>query len=367
VPKDSRGPRIISCEPLELQFMQQGVAQRLMSHIELRTRFCDREEGCSHKSHINFDDQSINANLALSASQTGRWATIDLNEASDRVSQCLFEAVWPLSQQRYFNALRSHATILPNGQELQLKKFAPMGSALCFPVESAIFYALSVAAIQETGCPIAEACCGVYVYGDDIIVKTEYSDVVMNALVDYGLKVNVNKSFTSGYFRESCGTDAWLGQYITPVRIRKLPGEYPHSGSEHSAWVAYSGHFYEADMPRAGDYCKEVVELVLKEFIPFVEQDNGYLAVVRPGHATPLNEYRAVQWSPELSLPTAMVWTLKTKSNSSQLNGYDRLLRNILVADPTRDPNQVVVPKATKMSRTRRGLIPFSVVDWLGM
>lgn len=365
VPKDSRGPRIISCEPLELQFMQQAVARRLMSHLEVKTSEGFDISTTTRVSHINFADQSINARLALSSSRSGWHATIDLSEASDRVSRALFNAVWPLGQQPYFNALRSHATLLPNGEVLKLEKFAPMGSAICFPVESAIFFALCVAAIQETGTTFDTAYRDTYVYGDDIIVPSKYYEVVAKVLTDHGLKVNEGKSYASGYFRESCGCDAWLGHDVTPVRLRKLPGEYPHSGAEHSAWVAYSGHFYASGMTRAGDYCKQLVETVLGEEIPFTEQHNGYLSVVRPGHATPLKGYQNVQWSVDLSMPTAKVWTLKTKSKPSELDGYDRLLRSLLVSGPEVDPDRVVDSSSTQMSKTRRGLRSFSLFDWL--
>jgi hypothetical protein len=366
VPKDSRGPRIISCEPLELQFMQQAVAHRLMHHLEsLRGSNLMDPDSLRRSIHINFADQNQNAYLALSSSRSGEFATIDLSEASDRVSKTLFAALWPIDQQEHFNALRSHATTLPNGDVQPLEKFAPMGSAVCFPVESTIFYGLCVAALLAEGVPFARACCDVYVYGDDIIIPSKYYSVVRDVLELHGLKVNETKSFYSGYFRESCGIDAWHGHVVTPVRIRKLPGENPYSGSEHFAWCAYSAHFYEVNMPRAGDYCKELVELSVGRFIPFTTEDNGYLSVIRPGHETPLSEYVGVQWSVELSMPTAKVYTLKTRSSASGLNSYDRLLKNLLTADPETDPSRVVDAKSTQMSLTRRGLRAFSLMDWL--
>jgi hypothetical protein len=59
VPKDSRGPRIISCEPAELMFIQQGIMRKLYSHLETHHLTAGQ---------INFTDQSINRNLALLAS-----------------------------------------------------------------------------------------------------------------------------------------------------------------------------------------------------------------------------------------------------------------------------------------------------------
>lgn len=366
VPKDSRGPRVISSEPLELQFMQQAVLHRLAPWIECNTQFlCD--ETRKPVSRINFRDQSVNANHALSSSRTGKFATLDLSEASDRVSLTLFRALWPLRHQRAFEALRSHATISPDGEIISLSKFAPMGSAICFPVESTIFFSLCVAALLEEGVPFNLACQSVYVYGDDIVVPSEHFDCVCKVLELHGLKVNVSKSFASGYFRESCGCDAWLGQDVTPHRIRKLPGEDPGSGTAHVAWLAYASQFTSSGMTRSARYCKEIVELALGTKIPVTAQDNGYLSVIDPSTVTPLNEYSRVQWSTELSMPTAIVWTSKTKSTATQLDGYERLLRDILVSGPEVDPNRVVVDNATLISKKRRGLRSFDVFDWLSM
>lgn len=86
VPKDSRGPRIISCEPAELMYIQQGLMRLLYDTIE------------SHyltQSQINFRDQSINQSLAHQSSIDGKLATIDLSDASDRLSLLLVESVFP--------------------------------------------------------------------------------------------------------------------------------------------------------------------------------------------------------------------------------------------------------------------------------
>jgi hypothetical protein len=77
VPKDSRGPRLISCEPLEYQWIQQGLGRRIVDHLEHH----DKTKG-----HVNFTDQSINRELALESSLTQEWVTLDMKEASDRVS-----------------------------------------------------------------------------------------------------------------------------------------------------------------------------------------------------------------------------------------------------------------------------------------
>jgi hypothetical protein len=97
-----------------------------------------------------------------------------------------------------------------------------MGSAVTFPVQSIIYAMLSIAAVliaerrRVTKRSIEIASRQVRVFGDDIIVPQSAYEVVTQILEAVGLKVNVDKSFGSGNFRESCGTDAWRGDDVTP-------------------------------------------------------------------------------------------------------------------------------------------------------
>ena len=176
VPKDSRGPRLISCEPLEYQWIQQGIGRKLVSHLESNPLT---------RGQINFTDQTVNQRLALQSSIDRRYATLDLKEASDRVSVDLVSGVFKRTPNllRALLATRTTATKLPDGSVLPLNKFAPMGSALCFPVEATVFWCIAVAAIiRETRRPLNEVGHEVFVYGDDIIVPTIYADLVHASL-----------------------------------------------------------------------------------------------------------------------------------------------------------------------------------------
>lgn len=211
VPKDARGPRLISMEPLEYQFIQQGLGRALVRHFEKKSPWTRR--------YVNFTDQCINRDLALHNSVTRRYATLDMKEASDRVSLELVRRIFARRPDvlRSLEASRTVRTELPDGEIIELKKFAPMGSALCFPVEAFVFWLLAKVIMKR------ERIVGrVYVYGDDIVVPCELVPRLFELFPKYGLMFNEDKCFTSGYFRESCGLDAYKGFICTPVRLRKL-------------------------------------------------------------------------------------------------------------------------------------------------
>jgi len=212
VPKDSRGPRVISCEPAEFMFIQQGIMRKLYETLETHPLT---------SGFVNFTNQTINRELARVSSKGDlRLATIDLSDASDRVSLELIRKVFPPNWFRALEACRSEVTVLPNGKEVKLNKFAPMGSSCCFPVEALVFWACAVATIQrisrkERSYP------NVYVYGDDIIIDSDLFEPVVRGLESVGLLVNRDKSYWKGPFRESCGGDYHLGVDVTPVRVRQ--------------------------------------------------------------------------------------------------------------------------------------------------
>jgi hypothetical protein len=230
VPKDSRGPRLISCEPLENQWVQQGLGAALVRHVE-RHSFTKRS--------VRFTDQRPNQQAALLGSLDGGYATLDLKEASDRVSVGLVRLLWPSKVLPYLLACRSLATTLPDGRVIALRKYAPMGSALCFPV-----LALTIWAILHAGIDDAHTRESMLVYGDDVIVPTAQAMNAIELLERFGLLVNRSKSCVSGFFRESCGVDAYMNADVTPIRIRTV---WPSSPSPDSyiSWIAKANQFYD--------------------------------------------------------------------------------------------------------------------------
>jgi len=244
VPKTLKSPRIIAIEPCCMQFVQQGIRDYLYGKLE---------SYWLTKGHINFRDQSINQRLAITASKTGQLATIDLSDASDRVPRSLalemFRANPDLRDS--IDACRSTMAQLPDGRLVgPLEKFASMGSALCFPVEAMYFYTVCVVALLKsqnlslTSRNVFNATRSLYVYGDDIIVDTTNAAAVLDHLQKYNCKVNLNKTFVSGSFRESCGIDAYKGYQVTPVYLRATHPENRQQASQIISWVATANLFY---------------------------------------------------------------------------------------------------------------------------
>jgi len=211
VPKDSRGPRLICVHPKESIWIQQGCRRLLERAIQ------------SHRSEargrINFNDQSINGMMALASSSTREFCTLDLKEASDRIGCELVRSLFGDYAYSYLSCSRASRVKLLDNRVMELKKWAPMGNALCFPVQSLIFYSIVRAGIR---CRYGVNCNDVYVFGDDLIFPSCYLNGVLNALIRCGMVPNQSKTFSSGFFRESCGVDAFKGFDVTPFRLKRV-------------------------------------------------------------------------------------------------------------------------------------------------
>lgn len=214
VPKTWKSLRGISAEPPELQYYQQGLRQWIESGIRDHFLSC-----------IDLQDQGKSRSMTLLASRTGSYATIDLSEASDSVTVQLVRDIFGNSLlARWLMATRSSSTRVNSEISVKTKRFAPMGSSVCFPVECLIFAGISLAVARSNILYRDWKQSDIRVFGDDIIIPTELTAPVCEALHLAGFSVNSGKSFSRGYFRESCGEFAWKGKSITPFRFKKVDG-----------------------------------------------------------------------------------------------------------------------------------------------
>lgn len=226
VPKTQSGPRLIAAEPIAHQWIQQGICRWLMDKMQC-TVLCNS---------VDLTDQQSSMDMALEASATGKSATVDLSSASDRLTGRLVEYIF---QSRHdlldaFHACRSRALVDIHGELTMLKKFSTQGSALTMPVQSMCYALLAIWAVMLTYKRTDQASAKwaslqVRVYGDDIIIPVDAYPVLSGLLETCLLKVNVLKTHTTGFFRESCGMDAYAGTDVTPAYLRKFYSSDPEN------------------------------------------------------------------------------------------------------------------------------------------
>lgn len=209
VPKSAVTDRSIGVEPVLNVFLQLGV---------------DREiRRCLRKWGINLNSQSMNQILAMLSSITNDDATIDLEGASDCVSIMVAFMLLPIEWFDLLMDLRSENILISEkftegkGEIIKpLHKISAMGNGYTFALESLIF-----AAIARTTMRRNKIKGNLAVFGDDIIVPRTAAPLLIDNLELFGFKVNSEKTFISGPFRESCGVDCLLGTNIRPFFLKK--------------------------------------------------------------------------------------------------------------------------------------------------
>lgn len=329
VPKTLKGPRIIAIEPCCQQYAQQGIRNALYSAIESYWLTAG---------HLNFRDQSINQNLALSGSIDGRLATIDLSDASDRVPRELALDMFRFNPdlQGAIDACRSTKAELPNGLVIgPLRKFASMGSALCFPVEAMYFYTICVVALlKDHNLPVTfdnvfRVTRDVYVYGDDIIVPTTNAIAVLDHLRKYNCKVNSAKTFYSGSFRESCGVDAYKGYLVSPIYLSTMPPENRRQPDRLVSWVATANLFYKKGYWLTAQFMFNQCEQVLGP-LPYLPDTSPGLGRNRfIGFRYIESRESGVRWNDDIQSLEIRAWVPSPVYRTDRLEDYGALSKSL--------------------------------------
>lgn len=201
VPKTSTKLRGACKEPELNMLCQKGIGSMIRNRLRRRG--------------VDLNDQTHNQYLAACGSRTGALATIDLASASDSVSLRLLELL-PADWAHYIRMTRSEAVQLPDGTWHRLAKVSSMGNGFTFELESLIFWALASACVDLL--ELTDKRIGVY--GDDIIVHATAAPHLIKVLRECGFETNVDKTFISGPFRESCGKHYHYGVDVTPFFLR---------------------------------------------------------------------------------------------------------------------------------------------------
>lgn len=350
-------PRLIAAEPNSHQWCQQNIWHYF------RTRVEDTEVS----SFLNFRSQERNQRLCRKGSRDGSLATLDLSSASDRVTCEVVGQAFRSNPELLLHLAACRTRYIrvnhPHHGEFvhRLNKFSTMGSACTFPVESLIFLGISIAAILHcrrapmhakairdlTGC--------LSVFGDDIIVPSDTWKAVKTTLEILLFKVNDAKSYAKGFFRESCGVDAFEGVDVTPVYWRRLFNGKPESVA---STIDTRNHFYQRWFQNT---CR-VLERTIGEVyhFPYVRSTSGvvgFLTYLEP-HFTHVPK---VRWNAALQIYQARLPTFRGKVTKQRADD-DSSLHQFFTERP--DPMNpwtagTVVNTSTKL---RLGWVPLELL-----
>lgn len=282
VPKTQKAPRLIASEPIAHQWCQQSILTFLRNRVE--SSFLSKS--------IHFRDQTWNSEAALRASHTGDQWTVDLSAASDRISCWLVERVFRRNKSllQALHATRTRWIVNPidkkSPKALVLKKFSCMGSACTFPVQTIIFYGIAVASVlharglKATIKNISSVSEEIRIFGDDIIVPKDAGEC-LDLLGYLGLKVNSDKTYRTGRFRESCGCDAYAGVNVTPAYIRSNPDKARPESITSS--IDVTNNLVRGKWYNTASRVKTTVEKAMPHLrLPYLPVDSGYFGWKTP-------------------------------------------------------------------------------------
>lgn len=202
VPKTALIDRSIAIEPRMNIYAQLGIGALIRSRLK--------------RAGLDLDTQIPSQELAWIGSVDGTVATIDLSMASDTLATGLVRDLLPEPWFFAMDLCRSKVGhyLGPDGVEhtLQYQKFSSMGNGFTFELESMIFYALALSCAEATNQPVSF----VRSFGDDIAIPSGAVALLEEVLAFCGFRINSDKSFSSGPFRESCGADFFHGKDVRP-------------------------------------------------------------------------------------------------------------------------------------------------------
>lgn len=324
VPKNWKTFRVVSMEPITFMWLQHGAARALQTYLKSRQAPALSAMYC-------VDTEEQNRRAAQLGSKDGSIATIDLSSASDLVplrymrELCRDTGLYP-----FIEHLRTPYAVMPGKVTktyrdescYEVEKYAPMGSALCFPLESIFFsvvlfgvYRSAVLSNQYSKSELKRMRASLHVYGDDCTVAVELVTPFMQRLAEIGAVVNPDKSFFNAgpshdFFRESCGGEFLNGEDITPARIsRKFAGieiDWSDPDDEDTAkqvarLVQLANDLY--DLPTARWM---VIDRLLSSGVPVIFDETGDLGIKS---TSPTNFHLKRRWN--VDLQREEVWAVR--------------------------------------------------------
>lgn len=270
VPKDFKGPRLISAESSATQYLQQGQMMSVMDYI-------DKHPILSRS--IKLRDQTQNQRMAQRAARDNL-ITLDLSNASDTVSTVL---VWNLLSgvPKLRSQLMSTRSdyMSHDGRKIKLVAFAPMGSAVCFPVETLVFWAITMASLMlvrpryerkarlrsrdqgfaPCSSTVNELSSEIAVFGDDIIAPNECISTLITTLQSVGCHVNTSKTCYMTPFRESCGSEWYNYTDVTITRNRRYNYDEASNIRDYPVLLGIQRKFFLAGLFSTAETARKLV------------------------------------------------------------------------------------------------------------
>ena len=199
VPKNNEKDRVIECECLLNMIVQRVIAHGIRQVIRKDFGIDLEHSQDLHKKLIQDTDN----------------ATVDLANASNSVWMSVIE--WFLGDTHIFKHVKASRSemVLIDGDYHLLNMVAPMGNGYTFELMTWVLLELSRYLDDFS-----------FVYGDDIIIHKDVAENLVHILSTIGFQTNVQKTFLSGPFRESCGGFTFNGEYLTSYDFKWAPDMY---------------------------------------------------------------------------------------------------------------------------------------------
>lgn len=337
VPKNSTSLRTITSEPVENQFIQQGLNRILRDHIKKNPIF---------RCCLALTDQSKNQKLAMEGSIKANFSTIDLSSASDLLSLDLVKQTFSGAHKFLTYAIDCRSThVSSKFGTYKVEKFAGMGNALTFPIQSITFALLAICGVlccegrRPSFGNVKRAAMNVRVYGDDIIVRTEHSIQVCEWLTSFGLKVNQKKSFLRGNFKESCGVDAYKGINVTPLYLRHEPFIPAGNPEVLASLVSTSNLAWDRCLYSLSNTIRKIVEGAYK--LPLVSKSSAAL-----GWHSRVDTTIAHKWDRKLQRLVFRAYVVEPRKRDDRISDYAALYKSLnalelrgFINHPTQESN----------------------------
>lgn len=289
VPKSIRKRRGIAPQPSLLQFHQQGILLGMYHCIwhtpytQRKLRLMDEPRARFIQDHFPIFNRDVNREIAVKASLYDHWSTYDLSDASDSISVHLVKGVFGQNLRSCLIACRCSATT----SHPDMETYGTMGDATVFPTETlvigaAVQLALILAKEHDTSVHLTQFT----VFGDDICVQNNPTvhHYIHDIFAHLGFKINDDKSFLSGNYRESCGVEAYCGCEIQPWYFLNRTSWPVDRENQVATLISAANHQWDRDYRACRMFTIHLLQekCWLRNLIPFTTRKTDSAKVYTP-------------------------------------------------------------------------------------